>query len=96
MGFPSVSAVFAAASAGFVDTNAREFRKERFELLPDPLGENFAGWVFQARNIIEIVVVKLLVKRLENSFDFGEITNPAGVWVYLTFDINRHAKRVAV
>jgi len=58
----SIAAVFAAAGAGLVDAYARELRQQGFDLLPDPLGEDLAGWVFQARDVVQVVVVELPVR----------------------------------
>ena len=64
--------------------------------MPDPLGENFAGRILQSRNFIEIIMVQLLIEWLEDGFYLGEITNPAGIWIDFTLDIDRNAKRVAM
>src|SRR5690606_20548417 len=45
---------------------------------------------FQARNIVQVVVVELLIERLEDRLDLGEIANPAGIRIHFTFDIHRH------
>ena len=92
----SVSAVFAATGAGFVDPDAGQLGKERFELLPDPFGDNFAGGVFQTGNIVQIVMVELLVEWLEDRFDLRKIPNPAGVRVDLAFDIDGNAEGMAM
>lgn len=79
-----------------MDANARQFGKKRFELLPDPFGNDFAGWVFQARDVIQIIVVELFVERFEDRLDLGEVTNPAGMGVNVAFDINRYTEGVPV
>jgi hypothetical protein len=92
----SVSAIFTTTGAGFVDPDAGQLGKERFELLPDPFGDDFAGRVIQARNIVQIVMVELLVEWLEDRFDLREIPNPAGVRVDLAFDIDGNAEGMAM
>ena len=42
-------------------------------MLPDPLGYNFAGGVFQAWNVVEVVMVELIVDRSKSDFDIGKI-----------------------
>ncbi|MCY1308293.1 hypothetical protein D9M71_704640 [compost metagenome] len=92
----SVAAIFAATGAGLVDADTGELREQGFELLPDPFGEDFAGGVFQAGDLIEVVVVELLVERLEDGLEFGEVADPAGIGIGLTLDIDGHAEGVAV
>lgn len=92
----SVAAVLAATGAGLVDADAGQLWKEGLELLPDPLGDDLAGRVLQAWNLVQVVVVELLVKWLEDRFDFGKIANPAGVRVDLAFDVDGHSKGVAM
>lgn len=41
-------------------------------------------------------MVQLLIEWLEDGFYLGEITNPAGIWIDFTLDIDRNAKRVAM
>ena len=92
----SVASVFAAAGAGLVDANAGQFRQDRLELFPEPLGDDFAGGIFQAGNVIEVVVIQLLIERLEDLLDLGEVTDPAGVGIDLAFDVDGDAEGVAV
>lgn len=94
--YDSVAAVFAAAGAGLVDAHARQFREQGFDLLPDPLGQHFAGGVFQAGDVVQVVVVELFVDRLEDRLDLGEVANPAGIGVDLAFDMQGDAEGVAV
>ncbi|GLZ86836.1 hypothetical protein Pres01_28870 [Metapseudomonas resinovorans] len=41
-------------------------------------------------------MIELLVERLEDCLELGEVTNPAGVGIGLAFDIDSHTERVAV
>ena len=91
-----LAAIDATAGAGLMDADGAEFRQQRLEFVPDPLGEDFAGGVFQARNIVEVVVVQALVERLEDRLDFREVTNPASVRVDLAAQVNRNLERVTV
>lgn len=92
----SVSAVYAATGAGLVDADPGQFGKEGLELLPDPLRDDFAGGVFQARDFVQVVVIKLLIQWFEDGFYFRKITNPAGIRIDLAFDINGNAEGVAM
>lgn len=65
--------------AGFLDANFAELGQGRFEVLPDPLGENFGGGVFQAFDVVQVVVIETVVKGLESVFDIGEVGHPAGM-----------------
>ncbi len=40
----------------------------RFQPFPDPARDIFAGGVFQAGDIVQVVVIQLLVDRLETGF----------------------------
>ena len=54
-----------------------QFWQQRLDLVPDPFGDDFAGRVFQARDVIEVVMVELLIERLEDRLDLGEVADPA-------------------
>ena len=82
----SVAAIFAAAGTGFMDAYARQLRQQGFDLLPDPLGQHFAGWVFQAGDVVQVVVVELLVDRFEDRLDLRKVTNPTGIGIDFTFE----------
>ena len=92
----SIAAIFAAAGAGLVDAYARQLRQQRFDLLPDPLGQHFAGWVFKAGDLVQVVVIESFVDRLEDGFDFGKVANPAGIGVHFAFDMNGYLERMAM
>jgi len=92
----SVAAIFAAAGTGFVDAYPRQLRKQWFDLLPDPLGQHFAGWVFKAGDLVQVVVIESFVDRLEDGFDFGKVANPAGIRVHFAFDMNGYLERMAM
>mgnify|MGYP003363662242 CR=1 FL=1 len=79
-----------------MDADAGELWQQRFERLPDPFGEHFAGGIFQAGNLIEVVVIELLVKRLEDGLELGEVANPAGMGIGLTLDVDGDTEGVAV
>jgi hypothetical protein len=39
-------------------------------------------------------MIELFVEWLENSFDFREVTNPTGMRINLTLDIDSHTERM--
>ena len=89
-----LAAIDAAAGAGLVDANRTELRQQGFQLIPDPLGEHFAGRVFQARDVVEVVVVEAFIKRLENRLDLREVANPAGMGIQVAAQVDRHLERM--
>lgn len=92
----SVPAVLATAGAGLVHAHLGQLRQQRLELLPDPAAEVLAGGVFQAGNVVQVVVVELIVDRFEDLLDLREVSNPAGMRVDLTLDVDGGPERVAV
>ena len=90
------AAIDTATGAGLMDTNCTEFRQQGFELSPDPLGQHFAGRVFQAWDVIEVVVVEAFIERLENRLDLREVANPAGMGIQVAAKMDRHFERMPV
>ncbi len=68
----------------------------RLQAIPYPYSKVFAGWVFKPVDVIQIVMIKLLVDRLENGFQFREIFDPARVWVDYSRNIDGDSKRVSM
>ena len=79
-----------------MNADTGQFRKEWLELLPDPLGDDFAGRIFQTRYFVQIVMIELFVEWFEDRFDLGEVANPAGVGVDFAFNIDGNAERMAM
>ena len=64
--------------------------------LPDPAGKVFAGGVFQAWNIVQVVVIKLIVNGFEGGLDFAKVHYPAaGLWCIAAYR-QSHMKRMSV
>lgn len=59
-----------------MDDDARQQRKSGLQCVPDPDGEVFAGWIFEAWHVIEIVMIQLLKQGRESGLDVGEVTDP--------------------
>ena len=62
-----------------MDGNAMEGGEEGFEALPEPAGDDFAGGVFEAGDVVEVVVVELVYEGLEGFLDIAEVHKPAGL-----------------
>ena len=92
----SVASVLAATGAGFMYADAGQLRQQRLEFQPDPLGEILAGGVFQAGDIVQVVVVEALVDRFEDCLDLGKVADPAGVRVDLTLDVDGRTEGVTM
>jgi len=60
--------------------------------LPDPACEIFAGGIFQAFDVVQIIVIELVVKWFEHGLDVGEIHDPATVFADRTVDINTYVE----
>lgn len=56
----------------------------------------FAGWILQAGNFVQIVMIKLLVQRLERPADVGEIDDPAFARPNRAAHVHLNVKRVTV
>ena len=53
-----LTAINAAGGAGFCDYDLGEQRQPRFQLFPDMNGDVLAGRIFQAWNLVEIMMVQ--------------------------------------
>jgi hypothetical protein len=92
----SASPVDAASGAGFGDDDFFELREEGFEAIPNPEGDVFTGRVFEAGNLVEIMVVEFFPERFEHVGDVGVIHDPAELWVARAFHHDFSAEAVAV
>jgi len=79
-----------------MNADGGKLRQQRLEFGEDPLGEILTGWIFQTWDIVQIVMIQALVQRLEDRFDFREITDPADMSVHFAFQVDRDTKRMAV
>ena len=79
-----------------MDPDSRQFGKQRFQLGKDPLGQVFAGRVLQAWYVVQVVVIKSLIERLENRLNLREVTDPADMRIDFAFQMNSNAERMAV
>lgn len=79
-----------------MDHHLIQARQRRLEPLENPPGEHLAGRVFQALDVIEVTVIKLVVERSESRLDVGEVHNPTQGGVRLATDVDFHAERMTV
>jgi len=92
----SVAGVFAPTRARLVNANFAEFGQQRLQGLPDPHCQVFAGRVFKARNVVQVIVIELLIDRFEHCLDLGEIPNPASMSIDRPGQVNAYLERMAV
>ena len=67
----------AAAGAGFPDYNSAERWQQRFQLIPQPLCNHFAGGIVEAGDVVEVIVVEAGDYRLHCCLDVGIVHYPA-------------------
>ena len=79
-----------------MNADRAEFRQQGLHFIPDEFGQDFAGRVFQAGNVVQVVVIQTLVQRLENRLDLREVADPAGVRIEVAAQVQRHFERVTV
>jgi hypothetical protein len=92
----SGSFVDATACTGFTNDNARQGWKSGLQSIPYPAGNVLAGRVFQAWNVVQIVVIQLFPQGKEGGFDVGEVHYPAGLCSYRAADMQGYLKGVAM
>ena len=64
--------------------------------MPDPLGEDLAGRIFEPGNLVQVVVVELVVERFEQGMQLAEVDEPPRIGIDGTFDGELDAKTVTV
>lgn len=85
-----------AAGAGFTDDDAGQVGESGFEAFPDPVGEDFTGRVFEAWDVVEVIVIELFVERTEGGVEVGEVADPAGGCADVAADVDFDAEGMAV
>src|SRR5262249_14020952 len=65
--------VLASRVARLEKSDLDEARKDRFHAIPDPFREDFAGRVLEARDLVQVVVIELLVERLPQLIELAEV-----------------------
>ena len=72
-----LSAINTATGAGFPDLHCTQLGQVRFKPFPNPAGDILAGRVFQARHLVQVMVVEHVVQRFERCLDVGEVHHDA-------------------
>ncbi|KFE47617.1 hypothetical protein IV03_05980 [Pseudomonas congelans] len=90
----SIPAVFTSAGARFVNTNGRQLRQQRLQLIPDPFRQVFAGWILKARDVIQVVMIEAFIQRFKDRLDFRKVPDPAGMGINLSGQMNADTKRM--
>src|SRR5690349_20369513 len=87
---PSVifSTVGAPGRAGFPDNDCTHAAELWSETSPDPSRQDFARWIFEPVDLVEVVVIQLRADRLEGRFQVREVNHPPEQWVDRTGDVN--------
>lgn len=76
-----------------------DFAQQRqcwLELVPDPYRQPFAGRIFEALDLVEIMVIKAVVHWLESGLDIGEVHHPAGPWIQVATDVQLDSEGMTV
>jgi putative addiction module component (TIGR02574 family) len=92
----SFAAVGAFVGAGFANGDGKKDGELGFQPQPNPAGDVFGGGVFQAGDVVEETVVKLVFEGFEEGLEVGEVDEPAGAGIDGAFDGDFHAVGVAV
>ena len=71
------AAIDAARQAGFGHRDFAQLRETRFQAVPNPGRDIFAGRVFEAGNVVKIIMIKLIEDGLESLRDIRVIHQPA-------------------
>src|SRR6516164_7498233 len=70
--------VHAARRTRLADDNLRHLWECWPETVPDPLGENFAGWILEPFHIVQVVMVEASQQWFDRARQVGEVADPAG------------------
>ena len=73
--------VLAARVARLEERDARERREAWLEGVPDPAREHLARRILEAGDIVQVIVVEPVVKRLPEVVEVTEIDEPTGALV---------------
>lgn len=88
--------VHAAGGGGFVERDAGEVWELGFEAFPEPCGDRFDGWLFEAGDVVEVVVVEEGERGGGGGFNVGEVGDPGLVGVEWASDVEDEAIGVTV
>ena len=73
-----------------------QHRQNRFDLVPDPFGDDLAGGVFQAANLIEIKVIEPPDDRIDDPLDLPVVDQVPALGRHFPFDEDVEPERMPV
>lgn len=79
-----------------MDHDFTQQRQSWLELVPDPYRQSFAGRIFEALDLVEIMVIKAVVHGLESGLDIGEVHYPAGLSIDVAADVQLDTEGMTV
>lgn len=65
-------------------------------MIPDPLSEILARWIFETFNVVEVVVIELIEKGGEGSLNVIKIHDPTRFRIYFAVDRQAYKEGVTV
>lgn len=74
--------------------NFAQRRERRFERIPDPDRQHFAGRIFQSSDFVEAAMIQLVQDRGECGFHLGKIHDPARIGRWFAANMHFDAKRM--
>src|SRR5258706_1961195 len=92
----SLPLVLAARFAGLVDGDLRERRKRGAQPIPDPRRQILGRGVLEPLHLVQIVVIQLSAKRLDQPLDLPVIQEPPRRWIDLALHGHFHAEGMPV
>lgn len=92
----SVAAINAPGVAGFLHDHLRQPWQGSLQPLPDPARQIFAGWILQAFDLVQVMVVQLIEQGLKRDAQVGKVHDPSAARAYFAADMDLDAKRVTV
>ena len=91
--FPAVNT---AGGAGLAHHDPGKHRQRWLEPAPDPARQILAGGVLQPLDFVQVMMIELLIDRLEDAGQIGEVHDPACLLRHRAGDMNLDAKRMAM
>src|ERR1035441_9948468 len=89
-----IARVHRPGRACLANDDAGQAGERGLEAIPYPARDLLAGRIFEAGDLVEIVVVQHPVERLERGADVGEVHHPARLRIDRAGHMNLHAEAV--
>jgi hypothetical protein len=85
-----------AAGTGLTDNDLGQTWEGGEKAIPNPARDLFTCWVFESRNLVQVVVIQHGQKRREGNVYIGEVQDPAALKLHSAGHMNCHMKRVTM